>query len=317
MTKYTYVSLAVFLTYFAAGNALATDYDYEVTLDYGSGSSDATSISTLNSVPDPSLGTSTSSSDSDDFGLTGTWYYSGLSDAHGPKSRAAFLSRASGVSFGYSRDESSSSFNFMPGVPLAPVTGTAKTSTDTISLRLRHVWRESGWYALAGLMSADSKFSSVLNGDSFSDDADASAYSLGVGKYLGKQTALELSVSEADTNGFDSTNFALSLNHIGLVGSTWQYGVDVSIAMTDQSGDDGSYTLRGSLFPTSDFEFGAAFSRQQRDFGGDRDSVEGFAGWFVSDNVALFGKYMEDISDEPPGVSSDNSFVGVGVNVRF
>ena len=87
--------------------------------------------------------------------------------------------------------------------------------------------------------------------------------------------------------------------------------------MTDQSGDDGSYTLRGSLFPTSDFEFGAAFSRRQFNFGGNRDSVEGFAGWFVSDNVAIFGKYMEDISDESPGVSSDNSVVGVGVTVRF
>ena len=166
-------------------------------------------------------------------------------------------------------------------------------------------------------MSAESKVSFVQNGNPISGDADASAYSVGVGKYLGKQTAIELSVSEADAEGFDSTNYALSLNHVGAVGSTWQYGVDLSIAKSDQSSDDGSYALRGSLFPTPDFEFGLAYSRQQFDFGVDQDSVEGFAGWFVSDNVALFGKYMEDISDNFPGVDSDNSFVSVGATVRF
>jgi len=316
MTKSVYASLAVLLTCCITGNSVAADYDYEVTLDYGSGSSDSTSFPTVNGVPDPSLGTTFISSDSDDFSLTGTWYYSGLSDANGPKSRAAFLSRASGVSFGYSRDESSSSFDFGGGT-FPSVAGTAKSSTNAISLRLRHVWRDSGWYLLAGLTSAESKFSSVLNGNATSGDADASAYSLGVGKYLGKQTTIELSVSEADAEGFDSTNFTLSLNHIGSVGSTWQYGVDLSIAKSDQSVDDGSYALRGSLFPTPDFEFGLAFSRQQFDFGVDRDSVEGFAGWFVSDNVALFGKYMEDISDNFQGTDSDNSVVSVGVTVRF
>lgn len=315
MTKRIYANLAALLACCIAGNAIAADYDYEVALDYGIGSTDSIFVSTVNGVPDPSSGTTVISSDTDDFGVTGTWYYSGLSDANGPKSRAAFLSRASGVSFGYSRDESSSSSDFDGGI-FPPVAGTFKSSTNAISLRLRHVWREHGWYLLAGLMSAESKFSSGQNGSIFSSDSDASAYSLGVGKYLGKQTAVELTVSEADSNGFDSTNFALSLNHIGSVGSTWQYGVDVSIAKTDQNGDDGSYTLRGSLFPTSDFEFGAAFSRRQFNFG-DRDSVEGFAGWFVSDSVALFGKYMEDISDDFPGQDSDNSFIGVGVNVRF
>ncbi len=316
MTNSVNASLAVLLTCCIAGTSIAADFNYEVTLDYGRASSDSINISTVNGVPDPSIGTTFISSDSDDFGLTGTWYYSGLSDANGPKSRAAFLSRASGVSIGYSRDESSSSFDFGGGI-FPPVAGTAKSSTNAISLRLRHVWRDNGWYVLAGLMSLESKISSVLNGNAVSGDADASAYSVGVGKYLGKQTAVELSVSEADAEGFDSTNFALSLNHVGSVGSTWQYGIDFSIAKSDQSTDEGSYTLRGSLFPTPDFEFGLAFSQQRFDFGVDRDSVEGFAGWFVSDNVALFGKYAEDLSDNLPGADSDNSVVGVGVTVRF
>lgn len=311
-----YASPALLFACYIAGDAFAGDYNYEVTLDYARGSSDSINISTMNGVPDPSLGTTFISSDSDDFGLTGTWYYSGLSDASGPKSRAAFLSRASGVTFGYAHDDSSSSFDFGGGIfPL--VAGSAKSSNNAISLRLRHVWRESGWYLLAGLMAAESEFSSVLNGDAFSGDADASAYTLGVGYYLGKQTAVELSVSEAEAENFDSTNFEFSLSHVGSVGSAWQYGVDLSIAMSDQSGDDGSYTLRGSLFPTPDFEFGAAFSRRQLDVLGDRDSVEAFAGWFVSDNVALFGNYSEDISDGLPGTDSDNSVVGVGVTVRF
>ena len=221
MSKSTNASLAVLLTCCIAGTSIAADYNYEVTLDYGRGSSDVTSVPISNGVPDPSLGTTFISSDSDDFSLTGTWYYSGLSDASGPKSRAAFLSRASGVSIGYSRNEGSGSFEFGSGF-IPPLIGTSKSSANAISLRLRHVWRDSGWYLLAGLMSAESKVSFVQNGNPISGDADASAYSVGVGKYLGKQTAIELSVSEADAEGFDSTNYALSLNHVGAVGSTWQ-----------------------------------------------------------------------------------------------
>ena len=67
-----YASPALLFACYIAGDAFAGDYNYEVTLDYARGSSDSINISTMNGVPDPSLGTTFISSDSDDFGLTGT-----------------------------------------------------------------------------------------------------------------------------------------------------------------------------------------------------------------------------------------------------
>ena len=72
MTKSINASLAVLLTCCIAGTSIAADYNYEVTLDYGRGSSDSTSVPIVNGVPDPSPGTNFISSDSDDFSLTGT-----------------------------------------------------------------------------------------------------------------------------------------------------------------------------------------------------------------------------------------------------
>ena len=105
----TNFALALLMGCGFVANAAADDYDYEVGLTYGWGQSDSTFISTFSGAPTPSPGISTSSSDTDNIDLFGAWYYSGLSDSVGPKSRAAFLNRASSVGLAYSRSDGSSS----------------------------------------------------------------------------------------------------------------------------------------------------------------------------------------------------------------
>lgn len=300
-----------------AVSAAAEDYDYELGLTYGWGQVDGRSFTTVNGVPTPSLGVSTASSDSDDIDLTGTWYYSGLSDSDGPKSRAAFLSRASSVKVGYSRGDESGSSSFTGGGMLPPVTGTFDSTSDQISLDLRHVWVDSGWYALAGVSRAELEGDSVINGVAASSEWDTTAYALGVGKYLGKATTLDLSVLTLDVGSSNPTVVALTFSHIGSVGETWQYGAEVAYAKSDTAGDGDSYALRGALYPSAAVEFGLGFSRQDSGGGFDRDTVEAFAGWFVRDHVEVTARYRTNDPDTGPGQDIDSDGFGVGVRVRF
>jgi hypothetical protein len=301
-----------------AASAAAEDYDFEVGLTYGRGSSDSTFISTVNGVPTPSLGVATTSSDSDNINLTGAWYYSGLSDSIGPKSRAAFLSRASGVEVGYSRRDGSGSFDFTGGGVIPPVTGSTNTTANALSVDLRNVWRDSGWYALAGISTAELEASAINNGTAGSSELSTTAYSFGVGKYLGKATTLDLRVATLDAEGSDRTVFELTLSHVGSIGKNWQYGADVAYAKSDADGDGETYAMRGALYPSANFEFGLEFShREVGVVGFNSDGIEAFAGWFVSDNVELAARYRQDNPDAPPGAEVDSSEFGVGVIVRF
>ena len=298
-------------------DAVADNYDYELRVLYDRGNSDTVSTALVGGVPTPSLGVSKSSSDSNNIILAGAWYYSALSDNSGPRSRAAFLSRASSISVDYTRGDDSSSFTFT-GSAFPPTSGSSDATYNSISARLRHVWRDSGWYALAGVSRSEAELDFETNGTVSSADSDATGYTLGVGKYFGRATAVDLSAATTDTEGFDSTNFNLSLAHIGSIGKRWQYGTDVALARSDQDGDEGSYSLRGSLYPSPELEFGLGYSRRQFNGGLDLEALEGFMSWFVRDHVGLTARYWHDISNESiPGRDTDNNQLGVGISVRF
>jgi len=298
-----------------AANTAAENYDYEVGLTYGKGQADSTFVSAFNIAPIP--GVTTSSSDSDYIDLTGAWYYSGLSDSNGPKSRAAFLSRASSVVVGYSRGDESGSFESTSGGIFPPVTASNDTTTNALSVELRQVWRDSGWYALAEIIRAELEAESTFNGVAASIELDTTAYSLGVGKYLGKATTLDLSVATLDVGSSNPTVIALTLSHVGSIGKDWQYGADVAYAKSDTSGDGDSYMLRGALYPTAELEFGLGFSRQESGSIFDLDTIEAFAGWFVRDHIELVAQYRQDNPDTAPGEDVDSNVFSVGARVRF
>ena len=302
------------LTAVAAGE----DYDYEVGLAYGSGQSDSTVVATIGGVPDPSLGMSTTSSDSDTIELTGVWFYSGLSDANGPKSRAAFMSRASSLVIGYSYSEESTTFEISGGPIVLPQMGRSDGSGNDYSLDLRHVWKDSGWFARAGVSRTELDVD-VTNNAGIPAFArfDANRYTLGAGKYLGQATTLELGITTLDVGTSNPTVIALSFSHIGSLGANWQYGADVAFAKSDTGDEGDNIALRGSLFPTPSIEFGLSFARQDGNSGFDLDTTEVFGGWFVRDNIEFTARYRMQDPDTFPGQDIDSDEFGVGISMRF
>lgn len=317
------LSLAALTATFLPANAVAGNYDFEAGLSYGNSSTDTVSP-LLTSGPER-FGTSTSSSDSDRVELSGAWYYSRLSDEKGPKSRAAFLDRASSVRLAYSYDDLSGSFAssglqdpLPPGIlPRPPSTGGTDGTTHSLVAGLRHVWKASGWYGLAGATRIDSEIDTVFNGIGGSFDTDATAYTVGIGKYLGRATALDLSVVSSDLDGYDTTVYALSFSHIGLLGDKWHYAADLGVAVSDEDGDDGSYSLGLSLFPSTELELGIEIVQQDGPFDADRDTYEGHVRWFARDHVELFASYLT-VDWEPNSLTdTDSDRFAIGVNVRF
>ena len=310
MMKKSYSAVTFLIGCGFVANATAEDYDYEIGVAYARGQTDSTIISTLR-------GGSTSSSDSDNIDLTGAWYYSGLSDSNGPKSRAAFLSRASSIVVGYSRTDESGSFEAEGGGIFPPVSASFDNTSSALSVDLRHVWLNSGWYALAGISRADWESDFVSTGTVNSSEFDTTRYSLGVGKYLGRATTLELGVATLEVGSSNPTVIALSLTHVGSIGKDWQYGADVAYAKSDTSGDGDNIALRGALYPTPEFEFGLGFSRRESGSGFDSDTVEAFAGWFVRDHIEVTARYRQNDPDTIPEEDFDSNVFGVGVRVRF
>ena len=292
-----------------AESAMADTFDYEVGAGYQSAMSDFSG----NAV----FGNARGSSDTDSFNLAGSWYFAGLSDDEGPRSRAEFLSRASSLTLAYSQSDGSSSTTFSDPV-LPDVTTRSKNSADDYSARFRYVWKQGGWYGLAGVSRLESTFRSRA-GDpliAVSEELDATLYSLGVGKYLGKATSIDLNASRADADGSDTTSYALNLTHIGKIGQAWQYGLGVSMSRSDRDDDDGSYRASFSLFPTRDLEFGVGITHRDADVLGG-ESYNGFVSWFVRSNVELTASYGTDNPDTNSSQSVDSSATAVGVSIRF
>ncbi len=319
--KIAALSLAA-LTTFLPLKAMAGDYDFEAGLSFGNSSTDTTSPLLVSAFDQQ--GTSTSSSESDRVELSGTWYYSGLSDKTGPKSRAEFLDRASSVRLAYAYDDLSGSFEssglqdpLPPGFPpIPPSTGSSDGTTHSLEASLRHVWKASGWYGLAGATRIDSEIDTEFNGFGGSFDTDATAYTVGVGKYLGEATAIDLSVVSSDLDGYDTTVYALLFTHLGSLGDKWHYAADLGVALSDEDGDDGSYALGLSLFPTTELEFGIEIVQQDGPFDGNRDTYEGFARWFARDHIEVYASYLN--GDWEASVSdADTDRIAIGVNVRF
>jgi len=131
--------------------------------------------------------------------------------------------------------------------------GSTDGRTNALEAKLRHVWRDSGWYLLAGVARVESEEDGETGDIAFFIDYEETAYTLGAGKYFGQATAIDLSVAEQD---YGPTSVALSFSHIGSIGKDWQYGANIGLAKSDDSGDEGSFSLRGSLYPSPNFEFG-------------------------------------------------------------
>lgn len=302
----------------APTSASADNFDYEIGADYDAANQSTRSVVSLDPLIPGGTIAIRSKLDSDNLDLFGTWYFSGVTSNDGPRSRAAFLARASSVSLRYSGLDGDATIRVDSIDPTVPSDTTrSSTSGDTFSATARYVWAGSGWYVLGSLATASLEFD---NGD-----VDADAYTVGIGKYFASRTAIDLSVLHEDSTSsgsiFQSNSSGsaarLALMHVGDLGSTWQYGTDVALS-TDGAGDsDGSFDLKLSLYPTRSVAFGLDIAGQLENFGDGAVRYETFISWFPRESFTINARYGWVTIDEPAGIDTDNDSAGVGFRFRF
>lgn len=314
MTRISLAASGLALLAAMPATAHADSYDYEIGIAY-----DADRASSESSFESPFLDLSVSSeTDNDRFGVTGTWYFDSVAASTGPRSRAAFIDRASGVSLSYSRGDGDSVFTVSSDPTVPPSVTRGSQTANSFSANLRWVWQESGWYGLGGLSRADLEFDG-------SNDISADGFSLGFGKYLGAQTTLDLSILRQDSDAqgaviggnSTSTEAALGFSHIGNVGGTWQYGTDIVLATTPRGPSDGSYSARLSLYPSRPLAFGIDVDGALQDADDASTSYGLFASWFAGERLELDARYGWISLDEGDDTDIDQYSFGLGMSFRF
>lgn len=257
-----------------------------------------------------------SDSETDEFGVSAAWFFDGVNLSTGPRSRAAFLSQASSISFSYTRIDGRSTTLLGGADPTVPATvDRFDSQADLFSAELRYVLPEHGWYGLAGL--SREEFKSGTPSGNFRDDN--SRYSLGIGRYVGERTTLDLRVSRFDQGGgLYSTETTLSLSHIGDLGN-WQYGVDSAITTFHASGPDEQIDLGFSLYPSRSIAVGLSTTTSLQDpFDTFGTPYRLFASWFPTESVELAARFsLVDFDDSGNSVENDQETLGIGIRVRF
>lgn len=301
---------AVFLSVLTVLPAAADDYDFELGLTYANQQIDQFSAQGVDSDGIlPEYGTLRRSTDADTYSLLGSWYYSGLRDIEGPRSRAAFLGRASSLQLGYAYGDESVDWNYSGTTPPAPssppANGTFNYDTTTYGAKLRHVWADSGWYAIAGASRVEF------------DSGGANRWEGGFGKYLGRATAVDLLVVDDEQTGLERTSYGLNFSHIGALPGSWQFGTELGFAYSTDDDDYRNYRVGLSLFPNHDLELGLTYQETER-YGVSNDDIGGFASWFFRDNIELRARYVShDVPDRNFILEHDDATFNFGVNVRF
>jgi hypothetical protein len=306
---------------------MAEQYDFEVELAYDRSQFDGSQTITTTGGTIFNSG----ETDNDDLGLIGSWYFSGLSDDKGPRARAVFVDRASSVSVSYTRSEQNISTYLTsddPAFTFPAIDAEFDSSGNSFSANIRYIDKSSGWFGQAGLLSADTTLSGFV-----SDSVDATGWSLGVGKYLYDTTALSLDFSEVDVDGGGSaTVTAVSLTHLGNLGSSWQYAIDVAYSRADADFGTEIDTWAAALafYPTRDFEFGIAYEDVSDNSSSFIDlsttGIEGFVSWYVTPRFRLSARYRVDdtgylgnvsVGGSPVVSDADQSAFGFSAAIRF
>ena len=312
-------ALAVSVALSATGHADSYDYEIGISYDASRASSESVFAGPIGPIEPIRF---ESDSDDDEIGLYGTWFFDGVVASSGPRSRAAFIGRASAISLSYTRGNGDTVSTVNATDPAIPsFMDRSELDTNSFSANLRWVWSDSGWYGLAGLSRADSE----TDGEFVSIDFTADAYRVGVGKYIGSQTTLQLSVVRLDSDASGpviggnstSTEAAVAFSHIGSLGRTWQYGTDIVLATTGRGASDGSYNVRLSLYPSRPLAFGLEIGGALQDPGDVSTNYGLFASWFPRERIELDARYGWISVDEPSNTDFDQYNFGVGVNFRF
>ena len=251
--KFYQVAAVTVLSVFASMSN-AENYNAEFTGSYISGDVDAEG----------------QSSDLNAFGILQQVYLSDVDTSVGPLAQAAFISRASSYSLGYS-----------------VIDGATEADTDIA-------------YAAVDLHHKDTGLTLAL-AYSFTDISSVGAVSdqtdVRIGKYVGETTKVSLQYSREKLKQLDSLVedvWALSVSHVGTgdVG----FAIEGSLSMADKINDDEQFgiAVSAAVYPARDFGMGAGFNVALAE--SDDDRIFAFAEWFVKPNLKAAATYY--ISDE-------------------
>ncbi|MEM1263900.1 MAG: outer membrane beta-barrel protein [Pseudomonadota bacterium] len=216
-----------------ATTATADEFDYEIRVGYAA--TDTTQeLGLFNTIP-PSGGVLVIDSDSDTLAVSGSWFYDGLSDANGPRTRAQFLDRASALTASLSFGEGdSTSVEVRPGDPLfqPQLVSTADFSNDEFGVAVRHVWRDPGFFVHGSINRLEietqgtSLFAAPIPASTSSFDTASTTYSFGVGYYFAKNTAASLTYTRSDADvdfgaAIDADTWTLGVTHVAALSTDW------------------------------------------------------------------------------------------------
>ena len=279
--------------------------------------------------------------------LFATWYYDGASSGDGPLSRAAFTSRASSLSLSVRESDSSEvtaiggfsatvspnppfviapipdSPIFIPDLPIvSPLPVDAPTTDSTeLSFDARHVFETTGWYLFGSASYEDVDISDLgLDGS-----GESTRLLAGFGTYVGKTTSLDLAVLNVDSElrlgslEFDDnlTEWLLQLTHVADLSGDWQYGLDLAVSTIERFGNDGSISLRGSLYPNQSLAVGFDVVTSVESTLDEGTRYGAFASWFVTSRFEVFAEVstIEPLSE--PGLKIEEDNYGIGIRLRL
>lgn len=295
--------------------AWSGDYRYEAGFGFERSEASLTDTGFGFVGPGPGFPSLSVDTESTAFEVRGTWFFDGLSDERGPRSRAAFIDRASSLTvlLGDSSSETDAVLR-IPGATPPETRDSFDSDGNSYELTGRYVFEPSGWFFTGQL--------ARLEIDTFGAGADVDVLGVGIGKYLGETTTLELSAARAEIDVFgggDDTDdgLALTFDHIGGDAASIQYGVTASVSNESIEGSSGSYSVRGSLYPNRDLRFDIGVSGQ---LGSDPIDATVFSiggGWFFTEAFEVSAAYSFTDFDEEANVELDEDGFLLAARYRF
>ena len=231
----------------------------------------------------------------DEFGISQQVFFSEVDTTVGPLAKAAFISRASSYTLGYSVDN-------YDGLQNTVLNGEVDKTNAAID------WRGNDMGFTLGL---DYSFTDKTSFGAFEDVLEAS-----VGFYVAETTEISVQYSRKKYKQFESDEktVALSISHVGT--GDFGFAIDGSISMAesisprdpnvfsvyqvlstdDTSKDDEQFgiAVSAAVYPTRDFGMGAGFDVSLAEE--DSDRVFAFTEWFFKPNMKVAATYY--ISDK-------------------
>lgn len=199
--------------------------------------------------------------ETDQFGIGGSWYFQPVDTTLGPRSEAAFLDHASDITIGYQYSEVDDNGIDIDG--------------DKYGI--------SGRYVLG---------SGIILEAAFQRDepieAEIDTYRLSAGYYLTDTTSLIIDYADADADeGGDTDGWNARVEHFwGFSNGGLKLEGNYGFINVDDADDIDLYGLGATWYITQDFGIGASYDN--RDFGQlESENYSLFAEWFVTRNIAV------------------------------